>query len=230
MTAETKAPLDPDMPAEKLRLHMGELTTDELLVARAAIRWANSHRADTKPPLPETAARCGESQPGRMRQNYKCALRFTGKEVHMTTTPEPAELKPCLSQETLALLKEHARTLWVCGQGDDAAAETDRRVATGIELLLKWHSTRTPPAAPVAEDAVEALASALRAVCGHRRPDDKRDAAFIIDALQGQQGLTLRRETMTEAELEEAVLTALNYASHGARVSACVQVAKKFRG
>lgn len=33
--------LNPDMPAQELRLHMGELTADELLVARAAIRWAN---------------------------------------------------------------------------------------------------------------------------------------------------------------------------------------------
>lgn len=35
--------LDPDMTAQELRLHMGELTDDEMRVARAAIRWANSH-------------------------------------------------------------------------------------------------------------------------------------------------------------------------------------------
>lgn len=34
--------LNPDMPSDELRLHMGELTPDEVLVARAAIRWANS--------------------------------------------------------------------------------------------------------------------------------------------------------------------------------------------
>lgn len=34
--------LNPDMPTQELRLHMGELTEDEVLVARAAIRWANS--------------------------------------------------------------------------------------------------------------------------------------------------------------------------------------------
>lgn len=34
--------LDPDMPVQEPRLHMGELTPDEVLVARAAIRWANS--------------------------------------------------------------------------------------------------------------------------------------------------------------------------------------------
>ena len=36
-----EAQLNPDMPVQELRLHMGELTADEVLVARAAIRWAN---------------------------------------------------------------------------------------------------------------------------------------------------------------------------------------------
>lgn len=38
------AMLDPDMPAEEIRLHMGEMTPDEVLLARAAISWANSYR------------------------------------------------------------------------------------------------------------------------------------------------------------------------------------------
>ena len=38
-----EAQLNPDMPTQELRLHMGELTTDEVLVARAAIRWANTY-------------------------------------------------------------------------------------------------------------------------------------------------------------------------------------------
>ena len=33
--------IDPDMPDQELRLHMGELTAQEARVARAAIRWAN---------------------------------------------------------------------------------------------------------------------------------------------------------------------------------------------
>lgn len=37
--------LNPDMPAQELRLHMGELTADELRVARAAIAWANTRHA-----------------------------------------------------------------------------------------------------------------------------------------------------------------------------------------
>lgn len=34
--------LDPDMPDQELRLHMGELSGSEIAAARAAIRWANS--------------------------------------------------------------------------------------------------------------------------------------------------------------------------------------------
>jgi predicted RNA-binding Zn-ribbon protein involved in translation (DUF1610 family) len=36
--------LDPDMPADEMRLHMGELSASEIRVARAAIRWANTAR------------------------------------------------------------------------------------------------------------------------------------------------------------------------------------------
>jgi len=34
--------LDPDMPAQELRLHCGEMTAQEKRTARAVIRWANS--------------------------------------------------------------------------------------------------------------------------------------------------------------------------------------------
>ena len=44
-----EALLNPDMPTQELRLHMGELTTDEVLVARAAIRWANSQQEAQMP-------------------------------------------------------------------------------------------------------------------------------------------------------------------------------------
>lgn len=39
-----EARLNPDMPVQELRLHMGELTSDEVLAARSAIRWANSQK------------------------------------------------------------------------------------------------------------------------------------------------------------------------------------------
>lgn len=44
--SESKALLDPEMPAQTLRLHMGELTNDEVLVARSAIRWANTYYSE----------------------------------------------------------------------------------------------------------------------------------------------------------------------------------------
>lgn len=34
--------LDPEMRADEMRLHMGELTSGEVRVARAAISWANA--------------------------------------------------------------------------------------------------------------------------------------------------------------------------------------------
>lgn len=37
--------LDPDMPSQELKLHMGELTATEERTARAAIRWANTNKA-----------------------------------------------------------------------------------------------------------------------------------------------------------------------------------------
>ena len=38
--------LDPDMPAQSLRQHIGEMTPDEMRTARAAIRWANAVARD----------------------------------------------------------------------------------------------------------------------------------------------------------------------------------------
>jgi len=35
--------LDPDMPIQELRLHMGEITAQETRTARATLRWANAH-------------------------------------------------------------------------------------------------------------------------------------------------------------------------------------------
>lgn len=54
---------------------------------------------------------------------------------------------------------------------------------------------------PVAEDAVEALALALDDVAN--APFDKRFAISLIDEIK-KRGYTLRRETMTEAESDDA--------------------------
>jgi len=40
--------LNPDMPADELRLHMGELTANEVLVARSAIRLANTRATESE--------------------------------------------------------------------------------------------------------------------------------------------------------------------------------------
>lgn len=46
--------LDPDMPAEELRLHMGALSAPEVRISRAAIRWANSRLTHPLPaPVPD---------------------------------------------------------------------------------------------------------------------------------------------------------------------------------
>lgn len=58
--------LNPEMPAQELRLHMGELTASEIRVVRAAIEWFKKRQAfldaaecptkpDLKPLLNEVA-------------------------------------------------------------------------------------------------------------------------------------------------------------------------------
>jgi hypothetical protein len=42
VAAKGRKLLDPDMPTQELKLHMGEMTAQEVRTARAAIRWANS--------------------------------------------------------------------------------------------------------------------------------------------------------------------------------------------
>jgi len=45
--------LDPDMPAQEMRLHMGEMTAQKMRTARAAIRWANTRLPALEPAAPE---------------------------------------------------------------------------------------------------------------------------------------------------------------------------------
>jgi hypothetical protein len=45
-TTEPGGLLDPDMPVQELRLHMGELSGNEALLARAAIRWSNTRHPE----------------------------------------------------------------------------------------------------------------------------------------------------------------------------------------
>ena len=61
------------------------------------------------------------------------------------------KLKPKLSKETIAMLKEHAECLWACGYGDDESAKNDRKISTAIELLLNWNCASIEPAMSEAE-------------------------------------------------------------------------------
>jgi hypothetical protein len=47
--------INPDMPDAELRLHMGELTANELRVARAAIRWAQGDALEAAARIAEWA-------------------------------------------------------------------------------------------------------------------------------------------------------------------------------
>jgi hypothetical protein len=40
--------VDPEMPEQEPKLHMGELTAQEVRTARAAIQWASSQRPETR--------------------------------------------------------------------------------------------------------------------------------------------------------------------------------------
>ena len=57
---------DPDIPAEELRLHLGEMHPQEVAITRAAIRWANATRTGNGIPdsaFPEGNPVCGHNTP-----------------------------------------------------------------------------------------------------------------------------------------------------------------------
>lgn len=73
--------LDPEMPTQQLRLHMGELTASEVRVARAAIAWANTRSrpvgGDDRPAIPglqEAVASDGEL--GQVAKSLAHAIVF----------------------------------------------------------------------------------------------------------------------------------------------------------
>lgn len=72
-----EARLNPDMPVQELRLHMGELTSDEVLVARSAIRWANSQK-EARVPLSDEQIDRGIAELGL---NYLADAHVTNRAV-----------------------------------------------------------------------------------------------------------------------------------------------------
>lgn len=153
----------------------------------------------------------------------------------MTTTTEPAELKPC------PFCGKDPQPYW------NGLGCTTVGCALGSQHIEwdKWQ-TRTPPAAPVAEDAVEALTVALAKSSGI---DDYTIAApeQIIEYLSAQDW-HLRRETkapdgvasqpeaqsapaMTEFELKlEAERLAYGAMVDADRMQGIINLAKKYRG
>lgn len=143
----------------------------------------------------------------------------------MTTTPEPAEMKPC---------REAFERWW--SPLYDRSLERNGDGYSLMQTQLAWDAwknswnTRTPPAA-VAEDAVEALADALPTT--HENTNWKELAEDMLIILAAK-GYTLRRETMTEAELERE---AKDLAYNGVFCETdedlrreIIELAKKFRG
>jgi len=59
--------LDPEMPAQEMRLHMGDMLAQEMRTARAAIRWANSQAATA---LADRDAKIAELERERDRRNF----------------------------------------------------------------------------------------------------------------------------------------------------------------
>lgn len=53
--------LDPDMPGQEMRLHMGEITAQGMLDARATIGWANSRAAPLLEQARGALSQCDEA-------------------------------------------------------------------------------------------------------------------------------------------------------------------------
>lgn len=155
------------------------------------------------------------------------------------TTPEPAEMKPkrrCIDggachhecEPQYCFRKETSLPLSASGLGDDWETKTD-----------------IPPAAPVADDAVEALADALPTTHENTNWKELAEDMLIILAAQGWH---LRRETkapdgvasqpeaqsapaMTEFELKlEAERLAYGAMVDADRMQGIINLAKKYRG
>lgn len=149
----------------------------------------------------------------------------------MTTIPEHAELKPCPfcggEPEIERMGTPRVSMIITC---TDCGAS----VESGEEWIsehCKWN-TRTPPAAPVAEDAVEAL---QRIADGCDDAQDVATAYLRKNKMLPEQGYTLSRETMTEAELEReaenlSVISRTNGVTLIMIKNMFVELAKKYRG
>lgn len=140
------------------------------------------------------------------------------------TTPEPADLKPweCFYDRSYY-------DLWAVRLKADRSFNSQTlfhvQSKEEAEALCDILNTRTQPAAP-AEDAVEALIAALIPII--RKGDELALAHSIAEEIVNS-GYTLRRETMTEAELEAQWLELCKLPCSMA-IPALYELAKKYRG
>ena len=67
---------DPDMPADQMRLHFGEMTAQEMRTARAAIRFANTFNA-FKTKEPSTS----QPEPEPEQLNDQLSPRFLAQQI-----------------------------------------------------------------------------------------------------------------------------------------------------
>ena len=152
------------------------------------------------------------------------------------TTPEPAELKPCpfcgstpIHKLDHTTAKEH---LIYCRCGCEIGA-----FLHGDKYIEVWN-TRTPPAAPQSRDTapdVDAIEALAKVGGTWFAPRNTKMAAEAIIRNLSYHGYTLRRETMTEAELEReaenlSVISRTNGVTLLMIKNMFVELAKKFRG
>lgn len=174
----------------------------------------------------------------------------------MTTTHEAAELKPCECGRMPKLERsdlsggglDSPRIRFVCTHAtgwhyeekyrDEIGGYDDIRAEAMVNAITEWNtSARTTTAAPT-EDAVEALARAIYCLS----PADEMPVGLIKEMAAkaclvrlSAQGYTLRRETMTEAELaREAEELAITSRFNGVTIDMVkamfIDLAKKYRG
>ncbi len=120
------APLDPDMPVAELRLHMGELTADEVRVARAAIAWANTR-----------AAAALEAKVARLQAEREAIKEIAAGHVlaEVEALDETAALEAQLAETQLELLS----AMGEAGANLDRAVAAEARLAdlTGEAMVVR---------------------------------------------------------------------------------------------
>jgi Zn finger protein HypA/HybF involved in hydrogenase expression len=89
--------LNPDMPSEQIKLHMGEMSAQDIRNVRAAIRWANKKAAARiralEAEFPKTPRRCPCGRGRVSAYDGKCGHCRTNREraIHYKMINQPKE-------------------------------------------------------------------------------------------------------------------------------------------